>query len=119
VARTRASRLLNVAVVLPLADRGTNDTTKTPDLVTAEVWDENFVVILVRLIFIQSIQSAHNDQGSQTKNKLGVGEQILDEMRLDRSLRTGSYCRTRRNEPHQQLGRVIVLNHYYTKNRMR
>ena len=50
MARAGAGWLLNVAVKLPLPNRGIDDATKTPDLVTAKIRDKNFVTVLIYLI---------------------------------------------------------------------
>jgi hypothetical protein len=41
---------LNITIDLPLADGGTDNATKAPDLVAAKIRDKNLVIILIRLI---------------------------------------------------------------------
>jgi len=79
VARARAGWLLNVAVELPLPNRGADDATKTPDLVTAKIRDKNFVAVLICLVeWLPKSTDPRTDLDSQAGHGPRVGEQRLD-----------------------------------------
>jgi len=63
--------LLNVPFDLPLANRGADFATKTPDLVATKVRDENFVTILICLDNTQSYDSALLVQSNKKRTSCG------------------------------------------------